>query len=66
MTPPVLTLSGMWVLVPPATRLPTRRLAYCTVTRRWPRSTKITAATTATIIATMKARRSRPIWFVFS
>ena len=44
MTPPVLTLSGMCVLEPPHIRRPTTRLAYCTVTRRWPRSTKTIAA----------------------
>ena len=36
MTPPVFTLSGMCVLDPPYIRRPTIRLAYCTVTRRWP------------------------------
>src|SRR5205085_8206330 len=46
MTPPVFTLSGMCVLDPPYIRRPTTRLAYCTVTRRCPRSTKIIAATT--------------------
>ena len=44
MTPPVLTLSGMCVLDPPYIRRPTTRLAYCTVTRRCPRSTKMIAA----------------------
>ena len=39
MTPPVLTFSGMCVLVPPYCRRPTTRLAYCTVMRRCPRST---------------------------
>ena len=43
MTPPVLTFSGMCVLEPPYIRRPTTRLAYCTVTRRWPRSTKTIA-----------------------
>ena len=50
MTPPVLTFSGMCVLDPPYIRRPTTRLAYWTVTRRCPRSTKMTAATTSTII----------------
>ena len=49
MTPPVLTLSGMCVLDPPYIRRPTTRLAYWTVTRRWPRSTKMMAPTTTTI-----------------
>ena len=44
MTPPVLTFSGMCVLDPPYIRRPTTRLAYCTVTRRCPRSTKMIAA----------------------
>jgi hypothetical protein len=39
MTPPVLTFNGMCVLEPPYWRRPTTRLAYCTVIRRWPRST---------------------------
>ena len=47
MTPPVLTFSGMCVLDPPYIRRPTTRLAYWTVTRRWPRSTKTIAATTS-------------------
>ena len=46
MTPPVFTFSGMCVLDPPYIRRPTTRFAYCTVTRRWPRSTKTIAATT--------------------
>ena len=46
MTPPVLTCSGMCVLEPPYIRRPTTRLAYCTVTRRWPRSTKTIAPIT--------------------
>ena len=49
MTPPVFTFSGMCVLDPPYIRRPTTRFAYCTVTRRWPRSTKMIAATTTTI-----------------
>ncbi len=49
MTPPVLTFSGMCVLDPPYIRRPTTRLAYWTVTRRCPRSTKTIAATTAPI-----------------
>ena len=43
MTPPVFTFSGMCVLEPPYIRRPTTRLAYCTVTRRWPRSTNTIA-----------------------
>ena len=43
MTPPVFTFSGMCVLEPPYIRRPTTRLAYWTVTRRWPRSTKMMA-----------------------
>ena len=53
MTPPVLTLSGMCVLDPPYIRRPTTRLAYWTVTRRWPRSTKMIAPTTR-IISTIR------------
>ena len=49
MTPPVFTFSGMCVLDPPYIRRPTTRLAYCTVTRRCPRSTKMIAATTSAI-----------------
>mgnify|MGYP003694031463 CR=1 FL=1 len=49
MTPPVFTFSGMCVLEPPYIRRPTTRLAYCTVTRRWPRSTKMIAAMTPAI-----------------
>ena len=61
MTPPVLTFSGMWVLVPANCRRPTTRLAYWTTMRRWPRSTKMIAATTATISATSSTSRIRPI-----
>ena len=60
MTPPVFTFSGMCVLVPPYIRLPTSRLAYCTVTRRCPRSTKMIAAMTTTIITTSSSRRMMP------
>ena len=49
MTPPVFTFSGMCVLDPPYIRRPTTRLAYCTVTRRCPRSTKMIAAITSAI-----------------
>ena len=49
-TPPALTLSGMWVDWPPITRRPTTRLAYCTGMRRSPRSTRTMNATTAIII----------------
>jgi hypothetical protein len=62
MTPPVLTLSGMCVLEPPYIRRPTTRLAYWTVTRRWPRSTKTIAATTSTIITTSRIIAISPIW----
>jgi len=41
-------LERMWVLDPPYIRRPTTRLAYCTVTRRLPRSMKMIAAMTAT------------------
>ena len=47
MTPPVFTLSGMCVLEPPYIRRPTTRFAYCTVTRRCPRSTNTIAAMTS-------------------
>ena len=53
MTPPVFTFSGMCVLDPPYIRRPTTRLAYWTVTRRWPRSTKMIAPTTR-IISTIR------------
>jgi hypothetical protein len=62
MTPPVFTFSGMCVLEPPYMRRPTTRFAYCTVTRRWPRSTKITAATTSTIITSMISIGISPSW----
>ena len=61
MTPPVFTFSGMCVLEPPYIRRPTTRLAYCTVTRRWPRSTKTIAATTSTITTISSSMRNRPI-----
>ena len=54
MTPPVFTFSGMCVLEPPYCRRPTTRLAYCTVIRRWPRSTKMIAPITTTAIATQE------------
>ena len=66
MTPPVFTFSGMCVLEPPYIRRPTTRLAYCTVTRRWPRSTNTIAPTTATIRSTRITSRTRPIWPVRS
>ena len=49
MTPPALTLRGMWVDCPPITFRPTTRLAYCTGMRRSPRSTRTMKATTTTI-----------------
>ena len=61
MTPPVFTFSGMCVLDPPYCRRPTTRLAYCTVIRRWPRSTKMIAPITTTAMATRKMMRSGPI-----
>ena len=61
MTPPVFTLSGMCVLDPPYIRRPTTRFAYCTVTRRCPRSTKTMAAMTATISTSSSSSRNRPI-----
>ena len=61
MTPPVFTFSGMCVLDPPYIRRPTSRFAYCTVTRRWPRSMKMIAATTTTIITSSSSRRMSPI-----
>ena len=63
MTPPVFTFSGMCVLDPPYIRRPTTRLAYCTVTRRWPRSTKMIAATTSDHHDDQdQDRGSGPIW----
>ena len=61
MTPPVLTFNGMCVLEPPYIRRPTTRLAYCTVTRRCPRSTKMIAPTTATMSTISTSTRIRPI-----
>ena len=58
MTPPVFTFSGMCVLEPPYIRRPTTRFAYWTVIRRWPRSTKMIAATTSTIITSRSSMRS--------
>ena len=46
MTPAWLTLSGMYVELPPNILRPTMRRAYCTGMRRWPCSMKMTAATT--------------------
>ena len=66
MTPPVFTLSGMCVLDPPYIRRPTTRFAYCTVTRRWPRSTNTIAAMTATISTSSSTIRNGPIWPVRS
>ena len=43
MTPLVFTRRGRWVDWPPYMRRPTTRLAYCTVMRRWPRSTNTMA-----------------------
>ena len=60
-TPPVFTFSGMWVLLPPYMRRPTIRLAYCTVTRRCPRSMNTTAPTTMIITVSSSRRRMRPI-----
>ena len=60
MTPPVFTFKGMCVLVPPYCRRPMTRFAYCTVTRRWPRSTKMIAATTAVIITSRNTMLSSP------
>ena len=61
MTPPVFTLSGMCVLEPPYIRRPTTRLAYCTVTRRCPRSTNTIAAMTQTISTSRISNRIGPI-----
>ena len=61
MTPPVFTFSGMCVLDPPYIRRPTTRLAYCTVTRRCPRSTKMIAAITSAINTSRNSIRIRPI-----
>ena len=66
MTPPVFTFSGMCVLDPPYIRRPTTRLAYCTVTRRCPRSTKTIAAMTANISTISSSSRIGPIWPVRS
>ena len=66
MTPPVFTLSGMCVLDPPYIRRPTTRLAYCTVTRRWPRSTNTIAPITSTISTSRNRIRIGPIWPVRS
>ena len=66
MTPPVFTLSGMCVLDPPYIRRPTTRLAYCTVTRRWPRSTNTIAPITTTISTSSSRIRNGPIWPVRS
>ena len=60
MTPPVFTFNGMCVLDPPYIRRPTTRLAYCTVTRRWPRSMKMIAATMNTIATSRIRMLSRP------
>src|SRR5665811_2602149 len=46
MTPAMLTLSGMYVLVPPYILRPIIRLAYCTGTRRCDCSTMTTSAMT--------------------
>ena len=62
MTPPVFTFSGMCVLDPPYCRRPTTRLAYWTTIRRCPRSTKMIAPTTTTIITIRNRIRSRLIW----
>ena len=62
MTPPVFTFRGMCVLDPPYIRRPTTRLAYCTVTRRWPRSMKMIAAMTATNSRISSRMRIRLIW----
>ena len=62
MTPPVFTFSGMCVLEPPYIRRPTTRLAYWTVTRRWPRSTKMIAPTTTTISTIRISTWMSPIW----
>ena len=51
----------MCVLDPPYIRRPTSRFAYCTVTRRWPRSMKMIAPTTTTIITSSSSRRMSPI-----
>ena len=60
MTPPVLTLSGMCVLDPPYIRRPTTRLAYWTVTRRCPRSTKMIAAITSAIMTSRNRIADQP------
>ena len=51
----------MCVLVPPYMRRPTTRLAYCTVTRRWPRSMKTTAPITTTMTTVSRIRVNSPI-----
>ena len=66
MTPPVFTFRGMWVLVPPYIRRPTTRFAYCTVTRRCPRSMNTTAPMTRIIRMDSINRRNSPIWPVRS
>ena len=53
-TPEVLTFSGRCELCPPYMRRPTTRLAYCTETRRWPRSMKMMKATTPTMKASQR------------
>ena len=55
-TPAVLILRGRYVLCPPYIFLPTTRLAYCTGSRRWPRSMN----TIKPITRTMKIKTLTP------
>ena len=59
-TPLALIFSGMWVDWPPYILRPTTRLAYCTGTRRSPRSMKVTP--TIKIRKTMMMPRKLPSW----
>ena len=56
-TPAVLTFSGIWVLCPPTIFRPTTLLAYWTVIRRSPDSTKMIAAITSAIITAKKTTK---------
>ena len=60
MTPAWLTLSGMYVDVPPNIFRPTIRRAYWTGMRRWACSMKMTAATMTRPIKMTRANTSQP------
>ncbi len=60
MTPAWFTLSGMYVEVPPYTRRPIMRFAYCTGMRRWACSMNTTPVMMRTPMASTKMKTHQP------